>query len=71
MAKRMLQLDEQSAQGKALPTMPPGTPEWVTPGLVRLTQKVWEPRYGKPLSVEEAITIVLNAGRLFELLKRE
>ncbi len=51
--------------------LPPGTPLWVSIELIELTKKVWEPRYGKPLSVEEAITIVLNAGRLFELLKRE
>lgn len=51
--------------------LPAGTPAWVTPELVSLTRKVWEPRYGRPLPLEEAITIVLSVGRLFDLLKRE
>lgn len=49
----------------------PDTPAWITPELIQATQKVWEPRYGRPLSREEAITIVRNAGRLFEFLSRE
>lgn len=49
----------------------PDTPAWITLELIQATQKVWEPRYGRPLSPEEAITIVRNAGRLFEFLSRE
>ncbi|MBX3376755.1 MAG: hypothetical protein KF678_07100 [Phycisphaeraceae bacterium] len=71
MARRTLHLDELVARRDAPASLPVGTPEWITPDLVLLTRKVWEPRYGKPLSVEEAITIILTTGRLFELLKRE
>lgn len=51
--------------------MPAGTPAWITPGLVRLTQKVWNPRYERAISSDEAITILLSVGRLFDLLARE
>ncbi len=71
MARRTLHLEELVARSEALASLPAGTPEWITPELVHLTRKVWEPRYGRPLSVEEAITIVLTAGRLFDFLKRE
>lgn len=57
--------------GASATALPAGTPEWITPELVSLTRKVWEPRYGRPLPLEEAITIVLSVGRLFDLLKRE
>jgi len=65
------QLGEKDRRSDAPGAVPPDTPAWITSELVRLTQKVWEPRYGRPLSPEEAITIVRNAGRLFELLSRE
>jgi hypothetical protein len=58
-------------RGDAPFAVPSDTPAWITPELIQATQKVWEPRYGRPLSREEAITIVQNAGRLFEFLSRE
>lgn len=51
--------------------MPSGTPAWITAELIKATRRVWEPRYGRRLSCEEAITIVQNAGRLFDVLSRE
>lgn len=51
--------------------LPPGTPAWITLDLVRLTLKVWQKHYDKRLSVEDAVTIVLNAGHLFRVLDRE
>lgn len=51
--------------------LPPGTPAWITPELVRLTLKVWQKHYEKRLSVEDAVTLVLNAGHLFSVLDRE
>jgi hypothetical protein len=44
-------------------------PRWVTPDLIRQTITVWEPRYGRPLSTDEAVQIILTAGRLCEVLK--
>lgn len=52
-------------------TLPAGTPEWVTVDLVRLTLKVWQKHYREPLSIQDAVTIVLNAGQLFGVLSRE
>lgn len=51
--------------------VPPGTPEWITPNLVALTLKVWQKRYPQPLSIQDAVTILLNAGQLFGVLSRE
>lgn len=51
--------------------LPPGTPAWITPDLVRLTLKVWQKHYDAPLSVQDAVTIALNAGLLFSTLVRE
>jgi hypothetical protein len=51
--------------------MPAGTPAWITPELVRLTQNVWTPRYRHAISRDEAIRILLSVGRLFDLLARE
>lgn len=51
--------------------LPAGTPAWVTVDLVLLTLKVWQRHYRQALSVEDAVTIVLNAGRLFSVFGRE
>ncbi|MFO0858343.1 MAG: hypothetical protein U0640_13425 [Phycisphaerales bacterium] len=51
--------------------VPPGTPAWITPDLVELTLKVWQKHYDKPLSIQDAVTIVLNAGQMFGALARE
>jgi len=59
---------EGDEDGRATPA---GTPAWITPELIRLTQKVWNPRYKTTLSRDEAITIILSVGRLFDLFSRE
>lgn len=51
--------------------VPPGTPEWVTVELIRLTLKVWQKYYKEPLSTQDAVTILLNAGQLFGILALE
>lgn len=51
--------------------VPPDTPAWITPELIRLTLKVWQPYYAQRLTPEDAVTIVRNAGRLFAVLSRE
>lgn len=64
------QLDSVAGDELAI-SVPPGTPDWITADLIRLTLKVWQKRYSKPLSIEDAVTIVLNAERLFGVLARE
>ncbi len=71
MRQERVQVEAAERREGAPCALPPGTPAWITPELVQATQKVWEPRYERPLSPEEAITIVQNAGRLFDLLSRE
>lgn len=66
------QTNLDSAPAPVEPTaLPPGTPAWITLDLVRLTLKVWQKHYAKPLSTQDAVTIVLNAGQLFGVLARE
>lgn len=50
--------------------LPEGTPAWITPELVALTHKVWQPRSSVPLSVEDSITILRNTDELFDVLAR-
>lgn len=67
--------EQTNPDGPAAPAeptaLPPGTPEWITIDLVRLTLKVWQKHYTEPLSTQDAVTIVLNAGQLFGVLARE
>jgi hypothetical protein len=46
--------------------LPAGTPGWITPELVEQTIRVWQPYYQAVLTPEDAITMILNTGRLFE-----
>jgi len=51
--------------------LPPGTPDWITVDLLRLTLKVWQKHYKEPLSTQDAVTIILNARQLFGILALE
>lgn len=44
-------------------------PRWITPELIERTIRVWQPRYGQPLSADDAVQIILTASRLYEVLK--
>ena len=57
-------------QKSSVQGLPPGTPAWITPELVELTLKVWQPYYRQTLSVEDSITILRNAGELVRTLSR-
>ena len=48
--------------------LPAGTPDWITAELVELTIRVWQPYYQATLTPEEAVTMILDVGRLFEAL---
>jgi hypothetical protein len=45
--------------------MPPATPGWIDEDLVRKTLRVWQPYYSGPLTVEDAVEILMNVGQLF------
>lgn len=67
-ARSSPQLRGGASRGSGLP---PGTPAWITRDLVALTLKVWQPYYKEPLSAQDAVTIVLNVGKLIGVLSRE
>jgi hypothetical protein len=48
--------------------LPAGAPDWITPELIEATIRTWQPYYEATLTPEEAVTILLDVGRLFEAL---
>lgn len=52
-------------------TVPPGTPEWITPHLIAETIRVWQPYYRDVLTPEEAVTMIRNVGLLYQALSSE
>lgn len=70
MKPKVAKLDDNAARGEPF-VVPPGTPAWITVELLRLTLKVWQKHYSEPLSIQDAVTIVLNAEQLFGVLARE
>lgn len=71
MVRRAPKSDAASAAGVQELILPPGVPPWITPELVRLTLHVWQRRYSRRLSVDDAVTIIQNAGRLIDALVLE
>ena len=49
--------------------VPAGAPRWVTPELLADTLRVWQPYYGE-LTSQDALTIIMNVGNLFDVLRR-
>lgn len=47
--------------------VPAGTPDWITGELIEKTIRVWQPYYQATLTPEEAATMILNVGRLYEV----
>ena len=56
------------AEGARQGIVPAGTPDWVTPELVEQTIRVWQPYYDEVVTPEEAVTMILNVGRLYQAL---
>jgi hypothetical protein len=50
--------------------VPEGTPGWITPELIRETIATWQPFYPDSITPDEAVIILANVGRLFEVLSR-
>lgn len=48
--------------------LPPATPAWITPELVALTLRTWQPYYGRTLSAEECIEIIRGVAELTQAL---
>jgi len=54
--------------GGATSIVPDGAPDWITAELVELTIRVWQPFYDEVVTPEEAVTMILNVGRLYGVL---
>jgi len=50
---------------------PRGTPAWISADLITDTIATWQPYYAEPLTIDEAIAIIEEVGRLMESLSRE
>lgn len=69
MSSRGRKHDGQKPKGEASSLrLPAGTPAWITPELVELTLKTWQPYYKEPLTIDEAISMIRSAGLLFDAL---
>jgi hypothetical protein len=49
-------------------SVPSGAPSWVTLELIEDTIRVWQPYYEQPLTVEDALSILMNFGQLTDVL---
>ncbi|MDA8377075.1 MAG: hypothetical protein M0Z50_08460 [Planctomycetia bacterium] len=43
-------------------------PSWITPDLISETIRAWQPYYAQPLTVQDAIGILIGVGNLFSVL---
>ena len=50
--------------------VPAGVPSWITADLILQTLKVFQPRYPTPLTLDDAVAMLLTVGRLFGELSR-
>ena len=50
--------------------VPSGAPAWITAELIADTISTWQPYYEGPLTPEDALEILLDVGRLIDLLEQ-
>lgn len=43
-------------------------PAWITAEIMANTRRVWEPRYGHPLSDAEIVEMIVGVTRLYDVL---
>ena len=48
--------------------VPPGAPPWVKPERIAETIRVWQPRYKKLLTPEDALEMLINVRALLDVL---
>ena len=65
MSRSNRKMDCKVAEGARPSIVPAGTPDWITPELVEATIRVWQPYYEALLTPEDAVTMILNVGRLY------
>ena len=50
--------------------VPPGLPKWITAELIADTLLVWQPYYKEKLTTADAVEIMMNVSRLYDVLCR-
>ena len=62
--------DTLTLQPTVLPlcVVPEGAPKWVTADLLTQTMEVWQPYYRDPLTVDDALEMLLNVSELLRVL---
>ncbi len=60
--------DCEVQEGARPSIVPAGAPDWITTELVEATIRVWQPYYQEVLTPEEAVTMIIDVGRLFDAL---
>jgi hypothetical protein len=48
--------------------VPPGSPSWVTEELIEKTLAVWQRFYATPLTVEDAVEMLMRVSNLMRVL---
>jgi hypothetical protein len=59
---------QDSATSENEPSVPPGTPSWITSSLIALTLKTWQRFSEKLLTPQDAVTMILNVSQLQRVL---
>ena len=61
-------LDSPNSTAQRPAVVPNGAPTWVTPELIADTLDVWQPYYQTPLTVDDALEMLLGAANLLRVL---
>ena len=48
--------------------VPPGSPAWITDELIEMTLNVWQRFYAVPLTVEDAVEMLMRVSNLVRVL---
>jgi hypothetical protein len=64
-------MSHDSEQDRIIQELLTGAPSWITPEAVRDTISTFKPHYPNPLTLTEAVEILIRMGNLFELLDAE
>jgi hypothetical protein len=60
----MLDQSNPGTESPTTPTVPAGTPSWITLTLIERTLAAWQPYYQEPLTTEDAVAMILAASYL-------
>lgn len=67
---------EDSTSSRSVPpqspghALPAGAPAWVTADLIARTIRVWQRYYPTPLTVDDALAMILNVAGLIEVFSQ-